>query len=109
MEGGDAGQIVSQVAGCITAAAVVEAVEDEREVLLHVDIERRHGPVTLGMFGFLFHAEHLSVGVFLDDTRALKFLDRRLVVAHDTGCAFLLGEIHEALEREIEEVVGGGD
>ena len=34
MEGGDSGQIVGQVAGSITAATVVEAIEDEREVFL---------------------------------------------------------------------------
>ena len=65
--------------------------------------------MALGMFWLFFHIEHFPVGIYLDDTRALKLGDIGLVVTHDAGGASFFGEIHETLEGEIEEVVGGGD
>ena len=65
--------------------------------------------MTLGMFRLFFHIEHLPIGIYLDDAGTLKLGNVGLMVAHDTGGAFRLGKINEALEREIEEVVGSSD
>ena len=65
--------------------------------------------MALGMFRLFFHIEHFPVGIYLYDTRALKLGDIGLMVAHDTGGAFRLGKINEALEGEIEEIVGSSD
>ena len=109
MEGGLGSEIVGEIAGGIAAAAVVQTVEDKGEILFHVDVERGHGPMALGLLGFFLHAEHLSVGIYLDNACALEFGNVGLVMAHDAGCGFLTGEIDEALERKVEEIVGGGD
>ena len=65
--------------------------------------------MALGMFRLFFHIEHFPIGIYLDDACTLKLGYVGLMVAHDAGGAFHLGKINEALEGEIEEVVGGGD
>ena len=100
-------QIMSQVSGRILSAAVFDSMQDEVEILLVVEVERRHGPMTLGLLRFLFHVEDTLLFIKYHHTRALQLLDGRLFVAHDTTGVFLLCKVDEVAEREKEEVVGG--
>jgi len=107
VHGGMVDHVVGEVARGILATAVLHGVADEVEVFLEVDIEGGDGPVALGDLGLLFHAEDAVVGVELYDACALELLDGGLLVAHDAGGLFLLGESHELGKAEEEEVVGG--
>lgn len=106
VEGGDVGEIAGEVAGGIEAASVSHAVLDQREVASGVDIERWDRPVGDGMLGFLLHLKHFHFLVYPDDAGALQFPEFRFVMAHDDGGAFLLEVVYEALEGEVEDVVG---
>ena len=57
--------------------------------------------------GFLFHVQDAHLVVNFDDSGALEFLDAWLLVSHYAAGAFGYGEVDEALERELEDVVGG--
>jgi len=65
--------------------------------------------VALGLLGFLLHIEDTVILVHHNDTGALEFLYRRLLVTHDATGSLLLSKIDKFLEREEEEVVGGKD
>ena len=101
--------IVGKIAGSVLAATILYGMADKVEVVLLIYIERRDGPMALGVFGLLFHIEHLVVLVQYDNTCALQFLDGWLVVADDARCAFCLGILHEVTEGEEQQVVGGYD
>ncbi len=99
--------VVGEVAWCVLATAVVDAVEDEGDVLRHVDIERGHCPVALWLLWLLFHVHHLVVLVEHHHACALQLLYRWLLMAHDAGGLLLVGEVDELQETEVEDVVGG--
>ena len=101
--------IVGQIAGSVLAATVLHGIADKVEVVFLIYIKRWNCPMALGVFGLLFHIEHLVVLVQHDNTCALQFLDGRLVVADDARCAFCLGILHEVTEGEEQQVVGGYD
>ena len=65
--------------------------------------------MALGMFGLLFHIQHLVVLVQYDNTCALQFIDGWLVVADDARRAFCLGVLHKVTEGEEQQVVGSYD
>ena len=100
-------QIVGQVSGCILSAAVFDGMQDEVEIFFVIEVERRHGPMTLGLLRFLFHVEDTLLFIKYHHTRALQLLDGRLFVSHDTTGVFLLCKVDEVAEREKEKVVGG--
>lgn len=100
-------QIMGQVSGRILSTAVFDGMQDEVEILLVVEVERRHGPMTLGLLRFLFHVEDPLLFIKYHHTRALQLLDGRLFVTHDTTGVFLFCKVDEVAEREKEEVVGG--
>ena len=99
--------VVGEVAWGVLATSVVDAVEDEGDVLRHVDIERGHCPVALWLLWLLFHVHHLVVLVEHHHACALQLLYRWLLMAHDAGGLLLVGEVYELLEAEVEDVVGG--
>ena len=65
--------------------------------------------MALWHLGFLLHAQDFHVVVELDDTGALEFFYRRLLVAHDARSALFLGEFDKFAKGEEEEVVSGND
>ena len=109
VHGGVINHIVGEVTGGILATAVLDRMAHQVEVLLQVDIEGRDRPMGFGDLGFFLHTEDAVVSVELDDTCALEFFYRGLLMTHDAGGAFFLGEIHELLEGEEEEVIGSDD
>ena len=100
-------QIMGQVSRRILSAAVFDGMQDEVEIFFVVEVERRYGPMTLGLLRFLFHVEDTLLFIKYHHTRALQLLDGRLFVTHDTTGVFLLCKVDEVAEREKEEVVGG--
>ena len=97
--------VVSQIAGSILATAILYGMAHEIEVLLQIDIERRHSPMALRHLRFFFHPQHSVLGIKLHHTCTLQFLDRRLFMTHDTTRLFLLRKVHELLEREEQQVI----
>ena len=98
--------IVGKIAGSILAATILHGMTYKVEVVLLIYIERWNCPMAFGVFGLLFHIEHLVVLVQHDNTCALQFLYGWLVVADDARCAFCLGILHKVTEREEQQVVG---
>ena len=106
MHGGVFHHVVGQVARGVLAAAVLNGVADQVQVLLEVDIEGRHSPGALGDLGLLFHIQHFHVLIHHNDTGALKLLNAGLLMAHDATGPFGPGKIHEFLKGELKDVVG---
>lgn len=98
--------IVRQVTRGVLATAVLHRATHQVEVLLQVDVEGRYGPLALGHGGFLLHTEHLPIAVHLNHARALQFLHRGLVVAHNAARALRLRKVHKLLEAEKQQVIG---
>ena len=98
--------IVGKIAGSVLAATVLHGMADKVEVVFLIYIERWNCPMALGVFGLLFHIEHLVVLIQYYNTCALQFIDGWLVVADDARRAFCLGILHKVTEREEQQVVG---
>ena len=99
--------IVGKVARGVESASVFYGMHYHVNVLLAIYIKRWHCPCGFWFFRFLFHVEHTPVFVQHYHSRALQLFFRRLVVAHDAWSALLLGELHESLEREKQQVICG--
>ncbi len=109
VEWGVAGEPGGEGAGGVGAAAVGEGFGDAADVGGAVDVEWWDGKVAFGVLGFLFVGGDEPVGVAGGDAGCLLFVEFGFGVAHDAGGAFGAGEVDEALEAEVEEVVAGGD
>ena len=98
-------EIVRKITRGIVSTAVLQAMTDEVKILLHIDIERGHSEVRFGYLRFLLHLQDTVVLIEHDDAGALQFLDRRLLMIHDTTGLLGFGEVHELAEGEEEEVI----
>jgi hypothetical protein len=105
MHGGVLHHIVRQIARRILPTPILYRVANQIKVLLEIDIEGRHGPVTLGLLRLLLHAQHSHIVIELHHSRALELLDRGLLMAHDARGALLLGEINELAKAKEQKVV----
>ncbi len=61
--------------------------------------------MTLRYLRLFLHPQHFHLIIQFHDTRPLQFLDRRLLMAHDTRCAFLPGEIYKLLKTEKQQII----
>ena len=61
--------------------------------------------MTLGHLRLLLHTQHFHLCIQFHHTSTLQFLDRRLLMTHDTRGAFFLCEVNKLLKAEEQQVI----
>lgn len=109
MDSGMIDHIVGEIAWSILAAAILDRMADEVQIPLQVNIERRNGPMRLGLLRLLFHIEDLIIVIEDHYTGALQLGQFGLLVTHDAAGLLLLCKIYKLLETEEQYIVGSND